>query len=125
MTQVKENQKKEKRFNFSSILLGKLTRNACFLIFLICLILFLLYLLGNFQTFTDRTQITILSVLSVTASALCILSVFAFVMEIALIFIKKKKTGSVISMLFFVFTLVTGGVFFAFSVIINRIASGI
>ena len=125
MTQVTKNQKTAKRFNFPSTLLGKLTRNTCFLLLLICIIMFLLYLIGNFQMFTDKTQLKILSVLSISASALSVMSVLAFIQEIVLIFLKKKKTGSVLSILLYIFTFVTGGALTAISTIIKRIASGI
>lgn len=125
MKQVTKRKNKTNKFNFSSLLLGKLTRNGCFLLLLICILLFLLYLIGNFQSFTDITQLRILAFLSVFSSALSIMSILAFVLELVLVFMKKKKAGSMLSMFFFLFTFACGGALIALSAIIRRIAQGI
>ena len=132
MTQEKEslpaqenpkNSKKKRVFPYA--ILGKLTQSAIILLFLICILLFSLYLIGNFQAFEDRTQLRILAFLSVSAAALTITSTLGIIVEIVFIFLKSHKTNVFFSILFFVFSLITGLGLIGFATIIRRIAVGI
>ena len=126
MTQVTADQKETKKKRiFPFAFLGKLVRNSVFLVLIICIILCLLYLIGNFQSFTDKTQLRILLVLSLSAAALVIMSFLGFILEIVFLFMKNRKTVSIFSILFFIFTILMGCGFISFSTIIRRLAVGI
>lgn len=126
MTQVTKQEKRFKnRHSFAFVFLERLTRNSIFLLLLICLLLFAFYLIGNFQGFIDKSQLIILRVLSVCSVGLCIMSVTGFILETIFLFMKEKKAGLLFSMLFFIFTFVTGFAFIVFSTVIRRIATGI
>lgn len=55
------------------------------------LALFLFFYFGNIQYFLDSTQFMILFVLSYVSLSLILLSIIAFVMEMYLIIIKRKR----------------------------------
>ena len=126
MTQEKAGQKNiKKTLKFPFVFLSRLTRNCTFLLLFICVFLFLLYLIGNYQAFVDKTQLLILNLLSFTSIVLCIMAVLSFILETVFLFIQKKKAASLFTMLFFLFTLVAGVFFIAFSSVIHRISLGI
>lgn len=126
MTQVTTDQKEtKKKLIFPFSFLGKLVRNSVFLVLLVCLLMCFLYLIGNFQAFSDKTQLRILFVLSITAAALVIMSFLGFVLEIVFLFMKNRKAVSLFSILFFIFSILMGCGFIAFSTIIRRLAVGI
>ena len=126
MTQVTADQKEtKKKLIFPFSFLGKLVRNSVFLVLLVCLLMCFLYLIGNFQAFSDKTQLRILFVLSITAAALVIMSFLGFVLEIVFLFMKNRKAVSLFSILFFIFSILMGCGFIAFSTIIRRLAVGI
>lgn len=126
MTQVTKNENKiKKRRTFPFVFLGRLTRNSIFLLLLICVLLFALYIIGNYQGFIDRSQLRILTVLSATSVALCVMSILGFIQESIFIFLREKKSSSILSMLFFIFTFAAGFAFIAFSALIRRISTGI
>ena len=126
MTQEKAGQKNiKKNLKFPFVFLSRLARNCTFLLLFICAFLFLLYFIGNYQAFVDKTQLLILNLLSFTSIVLCIMAVLSFVLEGVFLFIQKKKAASLFTMLFFLFTLVLGIFFIAFSSVIHRISLGI
>ena len=126
MTQDKEKQKNAKKiYKFPFVFLSRLTRNVSFVLLLICIFLFLLYMTGNYQAFEDQTQLLILSVLSFCAIVLCIMTLLSFLQEAVFLFINKNKTGTILSMLFFVFMLLLGVFFIIFSSVIRRLSLGI
>ncbi|MBO4533370.1 MAG: hypothetical protein J5726_06690 [Treponema sp.] len=126
MTQDEQKQKNaKKKYKFPFVFLSRLTRNAAFVLFLICIFLFLLYMIGNYQSFVDQTQLLILSILSFCAIVLCIMTVLSFLQEAVFLFIQKKKTGTIFSMLFFLFMLVLGVFFIVFASVIRRLSLGI
>ncbi len=126
MTQDKQKQKPvKKNYKFPFVFLSRLTRNAAFVLLLICIFLFLLYMIGNYQAFEDKTQLLILSILSFCAIVLCIMTFLSFLQEAVFLFILKKKTGTIFSMLFFLFMLVLGIFFIVFASVIRRLSLGI
>ncbi len=126
MTQDKQKQKPvKKNYKFPFVFLSRLTRNAAFVLLLICIFLFLLYMIGNYQAFEDKTQLLILSTLSFCAIVLCIMTFLSFLQEAVFLFILKKKTGTIFSMLFFLFMLVLGIFFIVFASVIRRLSLGI
>lgn len=126
MTQVKADQKETKKKPiFPFTFLSKLFRNSVLIVLMICCLMTLLYLIGNFQAFTDKTQLRILLVLSIMASSLVMMAFLGFVLEIVFIFLKNKKTVSFLSILFFIFSILMGCSFIAFSTIIRRLALGL
>ncbi len=126
MTQVTEKQKNvKKKFTYPFVFLSKLTRNSTFFLLIACVFLLLLYCIGNYQGFVDETQLLILSILSFTSIVLCLMSFLSFVQEIVFLFTKKRKTGTIFSILFFLFTFVLGIFFISFSSVIHRLSLGI
>ncbi len=126
MTQDTKKQKEiKKRRTFPFIFLGRLTRNSIFLLLLICLLLFVLYMIGNFQGFIDKSQLRILTFLSITSTFLCIMSVLGFILETVFLFFREKKSSSILSMLFYLFTFTAGFALIAFAAVIKHITIGV
>ena len=126
MTQDTKKQKEtKKRRTFPFTFVGRLTRNSIFLLLLVCILLFVLYMIGNYQGFIDKSQLRILTFLSVASTFLCILSVLGFILEAVFLFFREKKSSSILSMLFYIFTFTAGFALIAFSAVIKHIATGI